>query len=190
MLLSILCGLPVVLLPTQVLLVNLVTDGLPAMALGMEHSENETADMKPKDFRRGFFSGGLMGRIFTRGILIGIATLASFVYALETGVSTARTAALITLIFSQLIHVFECRSERKSVFKMNPFGNLAVVWSVAVSCAVTVVCIYLPYLSAVMETVPLEIKEMICALGFAFAVPLLSGIIGLFVRKDKNIPLK
>lgn len=178
MLLSILCGLPVVMLPTQVLLVNLVTDGLPAMALGMERSEKETLDMKPRDFRKGFFSNGLMGRIFLRGILIGLATLGCFGYMLWLGcdLPTARTGALVTLILSQLVHVFECRSEVKGLFRMNPLGNKAVLWAVGASAAVTLACLYIPQLARVMETVPLSPMLMAAAIGFALAVPIMAGV--------------
>ncbi len=178
MLLSILCGLPVVMLPTQVLLVNLVTDGLPAMALGMERSEKETLDMKPRDFRKGFFSNGLMGRIFLRGILIGLATLGCFGYMLWLGcdLPTARTGALVTLILSQLVHVFECRSEVKGLFRINPLENKAVLWAVGVSAAVTFACIYIPQLARVMDTVPLSPIMMAVAVGFAIAVPVPAGV--------------
>ncbi len=185
MLLSILCGLPVVLLPTQILLVNLVTDGLPAMALGMERSESEASDMKPRDFRKGFFSNGLMARILLRGLLIGVCTLLCFMYLLKCGcvLSVARTGALITLILSQLIHVFECRSEHKSIFTVNPFGNKSVLISVALSLIVTLGCIYFPPLAAVMEATALSQTELAISAGFALAVPILAGIMGMFRRK-------
>ncbi len=188
MLLSILCGLPVVLLPTQVLLVNLVTDGLPAMALGMEYSERETHDMRPKDFRRGFFSGGLMGRILIRGLLIGLGTLGCFWYILSAtfDLDLARTGALLTLILSQLVHVFECRSEKKSLFRLNPLGNRMVVSAVGVSLAVTLVCIYLPPLAAVMDTVAIKGEMLAAAIVCSLAVPVAAGVMGIFRRKDRK----
>ncbi|MCD7823666.1 MAG: cation-translocating P-type ATPase [Oscillospiraceae bacterium] len=186
MFLSIVLGMPVVLLPTQILLVNLVTDGLPAMALSLEKSEKEILRMKPSEFSGSFFSGGLLGRITIRGILIGLCTLGCFAYSLYLGctLETARTCALVTLIASQLIHVFECRSERKSVFRMNPFENLSLILAALVSAGVTALCIYLPFLSVAMETTPLMLSEMVWSLLFAAAVPIASGLLGLITNRE------
>ena len=188
MFLSIVLGMPIVLLPTQILLVNLVTDGLPAIALGLEKSEDSIMRRKPKEFSGDFFSKGLPRKIITRGILIGLCTLGCFVYVLNSGltIETARTAALVTLIMSQLVHVFECRSEEKSVFAMNPFGNKALIWSVTVSIAALAAAVYFAPLQSVMQTVALCVNELLISLGFALAVPIISGVIQLFV-KDRNV---
>ena len=185
MFLSILLGLPVVLLPTQILLVNLVTDGLPAVALGLEKTEESVMQMKPKDFSGSFASGGLWARITLRGLLIGACTLGCFVYTLRLGydIPAARTSALVTLILSQLIHVFECRSERKSVFTMNPFGNPALLMSVILSAGVTAACIWWQPLGTVMQTAALEPIMLLPAVIFAAAVPFAAGILGMFTKK-------
>ena len=108
---GILMGLPMVLLPAQILLVNLVTDSLPAIALGLEPAESSVMKKPPRKEDDSFFSGGLMWHIVIRGLLIGICTLASFTVLLTNthSLGTARTGALITLVLSQLIHVFECK---------------------------------------------------------------------------------
>lgn len=186
MFLSIVLGMPVVLLPTQILLVNLVTDGLPAMALSLEKGEKEILRMKPSEFSGSFFSGGLLHKIVTRGILIGLCTLGCFAYSLYLGctLETARTCALVTLILSQLIHVFECRSEHKSVFRMNPFENPALILAVLVSAGITALCIYTPFLSVAMETTPLLLSEMAWSLMFAAAVPVASGLLRLITNPE------
>ncbi len=185
MFMSIVFGLPVVLLPTQILLVNLVTDGLPAVALGLEKSENEVMNMKPKDFSGSFASGGLWARIALRGALIGICTLGCFVYTIKLGydLPAARTSALITLILSQLLHVFECRSEHHSVFTMNPFGNPALLLSVLISAGVTAACIWWQPLAAVMQTAPLSPAMLLPSLVFAAAVPFAAGILNMLFSK-------
>ncbi len=186
MFLSIILGMPVVLLPTQILLVNLVTDGLPAMALSLEKSEKNILRMKPSEFSGSFFSGGLLGKISVRGILIGLCTLGCFAYSLYLGcaIETARTCALVTLIASQLIHVFECRSEQKSVFRMNPLENPALILAVLVSAGVTAMCIYVPFLSVAMETTPLILPQMAWSLIFAAAVPMASGLLRLITSRE------
>ncbi len=184
MLLSIVAKLPVILLPTQILLVNLVTDGLPAIALGLEKGEERLLEMHPKDFGKSFFSGGLLRKIALRGLLIGLCTLGCFAYAIGCGLplATARTMALVTLIASQLIHVFECRSEHTSWFKLNPFKNPALIGAVLVSAAASALCIYLPPLALVMETQALTVKELLTATAFSAAVPLASGLLNLIFK--------
>ena len=177
MFLGILMGMPVVLLPVQLLLVNLVTDGLPAIALGMEPPESDVMTKPPRKSTEGFFSGGLMGKIVFRGIFIGLSTLASFAAILHMGgsVEAARTAALITLVVSQLIHVFECKSETKSLFGINIFSNIKLIAAVGISAAVLVAAVAVPQLRVVFETVGLNSQQLLTALGFSAAVPLLSN---------------
>ncbi|WP_303838659.1 cation-translocating P-type ATPase [Ruminococcus flavefaciens] len=178
MFLGILMGMPVVLLPVQILLVNLVTDGLPAVALGMELPEKDIMNRPPRRSQEGFFSGGLMWKIVIRGIFIGLSTLASFTAVMRLGgtLEACRTAALITLVVSQLIHVFECRSERRSLFRMNPFGNMKLVFAVVISAAVLATAVMLPQLQMVFSTVTLTTPQLLTALGFSAAVPLISSI--------------
>ena len=180
MFLGILMGMPVVLLPVQILLVNLVTDGLPAVALGMELPEKDIMSRPPRRSSEGFFSGGLMWRIVLRGVLIGLSTLGSFTAVMRLGGSleACRTAALITLVVSQLIHVFECRSERRSLFRMNPFGNMKLMGAVVISATVLAAAVMLPQLQMVFSTVALSAPQFIAALLFSIAVPLINGIFG------------
>ena len=178
MFLGIVMGMPVVLLPVQILLVNLVTDGLPAIALGLEPPENDIMKKPPRSSSEGFFSGGLMWKIVFRGIFIGLSTLASFSAVLHLGgtVEAGRTAALITLVVSQLIHVFECRSEVRSIFRISPFGNMKLFAAAAVSAMVLAAAVMLPQLRVVFETVQLTREQLLAALGMSAAVPLLAGI--------------
>lgn len=182
MFLGILMGMPIVLLPVQILLVNLVTDGLPAIALGMEPPEADIMRKPPRKSTEGFFSGGLMWKIVFRGIFIGLSTLASFTLVMRFGggLRAGRTAALITLVMSQLIHVFECRSESRSIFRMNPFGNVRLLLAVLISFAVLAAAVLVPQLQVVFETVRLTSDQLLIALGLSAAVPLISS---LFVKK-------
>lgn len=174
MFLGIIMGMPVVLLPVQILLVNLVTDGLPAIALGLEPPESDLMSRPPRRSDEGFFAGGLMWKIVIHGILIGFCTLASFTSVMRMGgtLEACRTAALITLVVSQLIHVFQCKSERHSVFRINIFNNMKLVAAVLFSAAVLVAAVMLPQLTAVFETVPLTVKQLLTALGFSAATAL------------------
>jgi Ca2+-transporting ATPase len=185
---GIIMGMPIVLLPAQILLVNLVTDGLPAIALGLEPPEKDIMSRPPRRSTEGFFAGGLMWKIVFRGIFIGLSTLASFSIVMRNGGSleAGRTAALVTLVMSQLIHVFECKSEMRSLFGINIFSNMRLVFAVLVSVAALAAAVLVPQLSAVFNTVVLTREQLLVALGLSAAVPVLSGISGaLFKPKEK-----
>lgn len=176
---GIILGLPMVLLPTQILLVNLATDGLPAVALGLEPTEESVMKRKPRKRDESFFSDGLLSRIVFRGILIGLCTLGAFVAVLRLGASVdvARTAALFTLVVSQLIHVFECKSENKSIFSVSYFSNPFLLVAVILSFACLLAAVFFPPLQLVFSTVPLNFIQLVIATGFALLVPFISAFI-------------
>lgn len=181
---GILMGLPMVLLPSQILLVNLVTDSLPAVALGLEPPEKTIMNKPPRKEDDSFFSGGLLWRIIIRGILIGLCTLGAFTFTLKTTgiIEHARTGALITLVLSQLIHVFECKSEEKTLFSVPYFSNPFLIFAVAVSAAALFAGIFIPVFQTVFSTSILPLKSFCAAIGFSFLVPLLTGI---FTKSQK-----
>lgn len=179
MFLGIIMGMPIVLLPAQILIVNLVTDGLPAIALGMEPTDPECMKKPPRRADESFFSGGLMWKIVIRGILIGICTLGSFgvMFRLGGGLSTARTGALLTLVMSQLIHVFECKSEEKNIFSVNFLNNPQLIISVIISALTIFAVIYLPFMQPIFSTVSLGSRQLICALLFALVPAVLQAVV-------------
>ncbi|MBR6069938.1 MAG: cation-translocating P-type ATPase [Ruminococcus sp.] len=186
---GIVMGMPIVLLPAQILLVNLVTDGLPAIALGLEPPEKDIMSRPPRRSDEGFFSGGLMWKIVFRGVFIGLSTLAAFSLVLRMGGSleAGRTAALVTLVMSQLIHVFECKSERHSLFGINLLSNVRLILAVLVSAGALAAAVLVPQLRAVFDTVALTSDQLLTALGLSAAVPVLSGIINvLFKPRDRQ----
>lgn len=185
---GILMGLPMVLLPSQILLVNLVTDSLPAVALGLEPSDKEIMKKPPRKESDSFFSGGLLWRMLVRGILIGICTLGTFTTILGMGESLccARTGALMTLVLSQLIHVFECRSEDKTMFSVPLFSNPFLIFAVIISSAVLFASIYMPFLQSVFFTAIPKTKPFLIALCSSFSVPLLSAFVNIFSRRSKK----
>lgn len=149
-------GLPLPLLPIQILWMNLVTDGLPAMALGVDPPERDVMSRKPRGRSENIFSGGLGKRIIYRGILISIATLAAFML---TGLYSSgdlvrsRTAAFCTLVLAQLIFVFECRTERHGIWEQNPFSNIYLTLAVIVSVGMLLMVIYVPFFQPIFHTV-------------------------------------
>ena len=176
MFIGLLCGAPVVLLPLQILLVNLVTDGLPAMALSLEPVEDAVMERSPRPLSEGVFSHGLGAKIIFRGILIGLSTLGAFFYILQTSsdLTAARSAALCTLVTAQLIHVFECRSEKGGLFTASLWGNKALLAAVCFSFCMLFAVLYLPQVSALFDVCALRLPQLGISFGFAFAAPILS----------------
>ncbi|WP_342439775.1 calcium-translocating P-type ATPase, SERCA-type [Paenibacillus sp. FSL L8-0436] len=157
-------GLPLPLVPIQILWVNLVTDGLPAMALGVDQPEKDLMEHKPRGAKENIFARRLGWKIISRGLLIGLCTLGAFWLTLRIDPGSpqqlirAQSVAFATLVMAQLIHVFDCRSSR-SVFHRNPFQNKYLVLAVLSSVVLMLAVMYLPPLQPVFKTVPLSFRE-------------------------------
>jgi P-type Ca2+ transporter type 2C len=186
MLFAMLLALPLPLVPIQILWVNLVTDGLPAMALGLDQPEDDVMKRKPRSPKEGVFARGLGWKVVSRGFLIGIVTLAAFMLAYKNNpdqLGYAQTVAFATLVLAQLIHVFDCRSE-KSVLARNPFGNKYLVWAVISSLLLMIAVIYYPPLQPIFHTMAIQPGDWIMITALA-SVPtfLLAGTF--LLRKTK-----
>ena len=184
MLLAMLCGLPLPLRPIQILWVNLVTDGLPAMALGVDSPEKDVMSRPPRSPQEGVFSRGLWIRIMMRGAVIGVTSLVIFALAYHgSGLLVyAQTMALSTLVVTQLFHVFECRSEYLPAFDAGRESNMMLVISVAVSFLLLLAIVYQPFLQGVFQTYPLRAEDWF----IIFASSLLPYAFQLFVGKGKK----
>ncbi len=178
MFLASLFGLPIPLMPAQILIVNLATDGLPAIALGLEPGEPDIMKQPPRSPKESIFAHGLSGVIAIRGILIALSTLASFLFVLASSknLAAARTCALVTLVVSQLIHVFECKSETKGIFEIRILSNIYLVLAVISSILMLLGVIYLPFMRPVFGTIPLKLNEWMVAGGISLLVPVIFGI--------------
>lgn len=162
MFLATLLGWPLPLIPVQILWMNLVTDGLPAMALGVDPPDRDVMKQPPRAPSEGIFARGLHLRILVRGTLIALSGLAAFALGalLESPsrvdpLSYARTLAFTTLVTAQLIYVFQCRSERKTLGQISLKANPWLVIAVFVSFAMQIAVIYWPVAARIFQTVPL-----------------------------------
>lgn len=170
MLLATVVGLPLPLLPIQILWMNLVTDGLPAIALSVDPGDVDIMDRNPRSPQEGIFARGLHLRIASQGLLIGVCTLV--VYALELflgseSLESAQTMAFTTLVISQLIFVFQCRSEEHRVWEVGIFGNLWLLGAVLVSMTMHLGVLYIPILQPIFKTVPLVFGQWALVLFFS-----------------------
>lgn len=179
MLLAMAFGMPLPLLPIMILWVNLVTDGLPAMALGVDRAERDVMQQAPRGRQESIFAGRLGWKIVSRGIMIGICTIIPFALLLAEDtahtLSHAQTVAFATLVMAQLIHVFDCRSSR-SIFHRNIFGNPWLLLAVASSIALLLIVMYYPPLQTVFQTVSLSLRDWALVLVFAALPTFLFGI--------------
>jgi Ca2+-transporting ATPase len=176
---AVLAGLPLPLLPIQILWMNLVTDGLPALALGVDPPDADIMYRLPRHPRESIFAHGLAWRILGSGLTIGVCTLLVFagVHVFSQGcLELARTMAFNTLVFSQLFFVFTCRSEKHTIWEIGLFSNphllMAVLCSISLQLAVT----YVPYLQPVFHTVPLNLTHWLLIILISLAPPLLNTV--------------
>jgi P-type Ca2+ transporter type 2C len=170
MFVAMVAGLPLPLLPIQILWVNLVTDGLPAIALGVDPAEKDIMQRPPRPMSEGIFAKGLGKKILSRGVLIGLATLAVFLWALmndPTNLVRAQTFAYATLTMSQFILVFDCRSVEGGIFKRNFFENKWLLLAVLSSLLLFLITIYVPVVAEAFSTVPLGVKDWILVVAVA-----------------------
>ncbi|MCY6959625.1 calcium-translocating P-type ATPase, SERCA-type [Clostridium brassicae] len=172
------------LLPIQILFVNLATDGLPAIALGVDPPDQDIMTQRPREKDESIFARGLKEKIIIRGCLIGVCTVFAFLCGKYYGMNlqTCRTLALCTLIMSQLFHVFECRSENHSIFQMKLFTNLYLFGAVLVSVAMLLMIIYVPFLQGVFHTVPLNIAQWCIIIFFSGFIAFINSLYLLFRR--------
>lgn len=163
-----LMSLKLPLVPIQILMVNLVTDGLPALALGLDPPEKDIMRMKPRDANESVFSRGLGLRIFIVGVLIGISTVGAYVFALGyAGLEKARTIAFATLVTVEMIHAFECRSERHLIFELGFFTNPYLVLAVLSSFLIFLSTVYIKPLGVIFKTVPLDAYDWLVVVFFS-----------------------
>ena len=177
-LIAILMGMPIPLLPIQILLINLVTDSLPAISLGLEPKEKGIMESPPRDVNESIFSKGLMFTIIVRGFLIAITTLFVFttIFRLTLSIDLARTATFLTLVSSQLIHVFECKSETKSIFKINYLNNKKLLFSILVSFTISILAVFYSPFNKIIKNYPLNFCETSIVVLSVLAVPFLNAI--------------
>jgi Ca2+-transporting ATPase len=178
MFLATLFYLPAPLMAIQILFVNLATDGLPAIALGVDPADRDIMLQRPRPKNESVFARGLLEKIILRGTLIGICTVMAFVVGGYWGMSldTCRTLALSTLVLSQLLHVFECRSERHSIFEINVFSNPYLVGAVCISIAMLLSILYIPFFQGVFHTMALTIGQWFIVIFFSGIIFLINSV--------------
>lgn len=155
---TVLAGLPLPLLPVQILWINLLTDGVPSLTLTVDQRDKDIMRRKPRDPKETITSGR-KPFIFAGGMLLLVASLAAFLMTLSAGLEKARTVALTTIVAFELLYVFNCRSEKRSVFRNNPLSNKYLIVAVATTFLLHLSIIYIPQLASLFNTVPLGLAD-------------------------------
>ena len=160
-------GLKSPLLAIQLLWINLVTDSLPAIALGLENPEKDIMNRKPVNSKKGIFADGLWNKIIVEGIMIGVLTLVAFsignkYYGLEVG----RTMAFLSIGFLELVHSFNVKTE-KSIFEAGLFENKYLLGSFVLGIFIQGIVVVIPALANIFEVVPLNLTQWIITIAIS-----------------------
>lgn len=182
MMVALMLAWPVPLTPLMILWINLVTDGLPALALGVDGMEHDLMKRPPRPPQESIFARRLGYKIITRGILITMVTLMSFYDRLSAGapLEEAQTVAFLTLVMTQLIHVFDARSAH-SIFKRHPFDNMPLVLAVLSSILLMLWVIMWPPAQQIFGTTSLSIYDWFMSLGYAVLPFIVVGLTRFFL---------
>ncbi len=162
-------GLPAPFAPVHLLFMNLLTDSLPAIAIGMEPTEKNLLSEKPRDPKEGILNKRFAIDLFAQGGLIAVATMAAYHFGLSTGdEALASTMAFATLTLARLFHGFNCRSNR-SIFKLGFSTNTASIGAFAAGIIFLALVLFVPFLARLFAVSALTLTQLglICGLAFA-----------------------
>jgi len=165
-------GLPVPLLPIHILWINLVTDGLPGLALTTEIEEKGIMERPPRHPKESIFAHGMAYHILWVGLLMGGASLFTQWFAIKSGghVSTWQTMTFTVLCLSQMGHVLAIRFDTESFFSKNMFANKLLIGAVILTFVLQLATIYIPFLQPIFKTTPLSLGELVFSLAISSVV--------------------
>lgn len=178
-----LLGLPIPLLAIHILWVNLITDGLPGLALASERAEPDIMKRPPRSPKKNIFAGGMAWHILWVGLLMGLVTLGMQWYAIKHSESHWQTMAFTVLCFSQLGHVLAIRSDNRSFFKTGLLSNKPMLGALIITSSLQLMVIYVPFFNEVFKTQPLTIKELLIVVAVSSIVFWAVEIEKMFKRK-------
>jgi P-type Ca2+ transporter type 2C len=163
-------GLPIPLLPIHILWINLVTDGLPGLALSAEREERGIMQRPPRPPNESIFAHGMWQHILWVGLLMGAASIITQAWALHTGHGHWQTMVFTVLTLSQLGHVLAIRSERDSLFTQGLRSNRPLTVALLFTFALQMATIYVPWLNPIFKTAPLTLDELAFCLAMSTVV--------------------
>ncbi len=166
-------GLSVPFQPVHLLFINLLTDSLPAIALGMEPARPGLMDQKPRDPNASMMDKPMLTHVFGQGLMIGVASMIAFYIGLAQGdAALASTMAFATLTLARLFHGFNCRGT-ESIFKLGLGGNPYSLMAFGVGVLLLAFVLFVPALEGLFLVAPVTGTQLLCIIGLAFAPTLL-----------------
>ncbi|MCL5282407.1 MAG: calcium-translocating P-type ATPase, SERCA-type [Planctomycetes bacterium] len=190
MFVSSLIGMPVPLLPVQILWINLVTDGLPALALGVDPTDPEIMKRRPRAPDEPVVTRGRGLLMLTQGTFIAACSLGAYalvLYVEKEGLERARTACFVVLAVSQLFHSYNCRSLTESLFKIGIFTNRYLLLATGISFVLQMAVVYIPGVQSVFKTEPLGLFDWVLVIVIS-SLPLWGTEIYKAIRKLNIAP--
>ena len=182
-----------ILLPIHILWINLVTDSLPALALAFDPANQDIMKRKPAKPGKGVFTKGMTWRVIYQGAMIGLLTLAAFMIGLattnlpidgltldESKIEVGQTMAFVTLALSELVHVFNVRDNKKSLFKTKVFNNTKLIGAILASAALMIVILAVPALRTIFSIPILPTENIIELIALIFAPVVIVELFKLF----------
>jgi Ca2+-transporting ATPase len=183
---AMLAGLPLPLRPIQLLWLNLVTDGAPALALGVERGDPDVMKRRPRPVGEPVINREMQVGVLVQAIVMTAAVMVSFLYGLQAypdNLAEAQTVTFATLIMSELLRAFTSRSERHSIFSIGVFSNRWMVWAVGSSFVLLLAVIYVPFLDPIFQTVPLTLRDWLVITPLMLMAATAAEITKWFVRR-------
>ena len=179
-------ALPVPFEPVHLLFINLLTDSLPALAIGMEKPEHGLLSQKPRDPNKGILTKDFTALMFGQGALIAVVVVTAFYLGLPYGAATATTMAFATLTLARLFHGFNCRSKR-SIFSLGLLSNLYSVGAFVLGCLLLALVLFVPALHSLFCVEAMDGMMYACIALLAFAPTVVIQIIKVILDKVRKI---
>ena len=169
-------GFPVPFIAVQLLFINLVTDSLPALAIGVEPGAPDILDRKPRDPKVGILDKSLITKVTLQGIIISVGVIAAFMIGRQTSAAVACTMAFSTLTFARLLHGFNCRSQH-SIFKIGFKNNWYSLAAFAVGTLLLALILFVPGLHSLFAVTPLTNTQLLWIIGLALMPTIIIQIV-------------
>lgn len=169
-------ALPVPFAPVHLLFINLLTDSLPALAIGMEPADPSLLSEKPRDPKKGILTADFMVKMLSEGLLIAIATMTAFHLGLPVSSAKATTMAFATLTLARLFHGFNCRSD-ESIFELGFKSNKYSIYAFAAGVLLLAAVLFIPGLHGMFSLVSLAVGDVLKIAGLAFAPTVIIQIV-------------
>ena len=183
--LSMLAGLPIPLRPIQLLWLNLVTDGAPALALGLEKGDPDIMKRPPRPTKEPVINQDMLIGVAVQAIVMTAAVLTAFVYGLRrypNDLADAQTVVFATLIVSELLRAYTARSERYPLFRIGVFSNKWMQYAVGSSLLLLLAVIYAPFLQPFFNTLPLTLEDWLVMTPLFLAASVAAELTKVFLR--------